>query len=139
MADLILTAHEQPSLGQVTLNLSPPPSVNRIWQRGRKGKVYRSKAYTDWLRHSHLMAGRPGRVDGRVLIRIRITGGKGWRRGRDVDNIQKPAIDFLVHCGVIADDNWEIVRRVTVYYCDPVNAKEKASIRVTVRRLPGES
>ena len=117
------------------LHLSPPPSTNRIWQRGRGGQVFRSKAYTTWLRRSHIVAGRPGKVDGRVMIRVKIIGGKGWRKGRDVDNIQKPLLDFLVHCGVIEDDNWEIVRRVTVFYCDPVKPKDDSKIIVTVRKV----
>jgi len=136
MAESMPEADQQPHQDEVTLHLSPPPSMNRIWQRGRGGKVFRSRAYTTWLRQSHLLAGRPGSVKGRVLIRIKIGGGKGWRKGRDIDNIQKPAIDFLVQAGVIEDDNWEIVRRVTVSYYDPPDPKTKAFIKITVRRLP---
>lgn len=138
MAESLPVPAPNNALDQVVITLGPPPSVNRIWQRGRGGKVFRSRAYTTWLRQSHLMSGRPGHVPGRVIIRVKIYGGKGWRKGRDIDNLQKPAIDFLVHCGVIEDDNWGIVRRVTVSYHDPDNPRDKAFIRVTVRRIPGE-
>jgi len=133
--DLLPSSQHESRQGRVLLTLSPPPSVNRIWQRGRGGKVFRSRAYTAWLRKSHLMAGQPGCLVGRVAIRITIFGGVGWRVGRDIDNIHKPAIDFLVHSGVIPDDNWHIVRRVTISYCDGKHKKDRAYIRIHVRSI----
>lgn len=124
---------------RVTITLSPPPSVNRIWQRGRGGKVFRSRAYITWLRMSHLMAGNPGQIQGQVVIRIKIIGGRGWRKGRDIDNIHKPSIDFLVHSRIIEDDNWEIVRRVTISYHDNTDRKARSYIEIQVRRIMNEN
>jgi len=124
--------------GRVLLTLGPPPSVNRIWQRGRGGGVFRSRAYSTWLRASHLLCGQAGAILGSVVIRISIHGGKGWRQGRDIDNAAKPIIDFLVHSGVIMDDNYEVVRRVSISYYSPASAKDKAYVRVSVRRCASE-
>lgn len=71
---------------------------------------------------------------GPVIVRIKIHGGRGWRQGRDIDNIAKPVIDFLVHSGVIFDDNYEIVRRISISYFPPRNPKDKAYVEVSVRR-----
>lgn len=120
--------------GRVSITLRPPPSVNRIWQRGRGGGVFRSRAYSTWLRASHLLCGRSDTVLGPVIVRIKIHGGRGWRQGRDIDNIAKPVIDFLVHSGVIFDDNYEIVRRISISYFPPRNPNDKAYVEVSVRR-----
>jgi Holliday junction resolvase RusA-like endonuclease len=62
-------------------------------------------------------------------------GGKGWRKGRDIDNVLKPILDFLVHAGLIPDDNHEIVQRITITYSDPPKARDKAFLRVRIHAI----
>ena len=128
---------DQTPLAKVVFNLEPPPSINHIWQRGSRGKVFRSRNYLTWLRISHLMVGRPGSFAGPVAIRLWMIGGKGWRRGRDIDNVLKPILDFLVHAGLIPDDNHDIVQRITITYSDPPKAKDKAFLRVRIHGIKG--
>lgn len=119
--------------GQLLLRLSPPPSVNHIWNRGKGGKVYRSRAYQTWIARNLFHAGRKVRqVPGPVSVEILIWGGKGWRKGRDIDNCLKPLMDFLQHIGAIEDDCSDVVTEIVVKYKSPLKPSDKSYIDLTV-------
>ena len=122
--------------GPVLLRLSPPPSVNHIWNRGRGGKVYRSRAYQTWIVRNMFTTGRKVRqVPGPVSVEIHIWGGKGWRRGRDIDNVLKPLMDYLQHIEAIEDDCSDIVQSITVKFYNPQKPSDKSYIDMTVRTI----
>lgn len=120
--------------GHLLLRLSPPPSVNHIWNRGRGGKVYRSRSYQTWIQRNlfhvgHKLALQPGPVH----VSIHIHGGKGWRKGRDIDNVLKPLMDFLQHIGVIEDDCAEVVASIYVRYHYPKKPADHSWVDVVVQ------
>lgn len=114
--------------------LTIPPSVNKIWGRGRNG-VHRTKEYTEWIRINHENLGCPGYVGGQVSISVKITGGIGWRRGRDIDNIIKPVCDMCTSLGVWDDDRCEIVRCVRISFFDGKTKKSRAKCSVVVKKI----
>jgi hypothetical protein len=79
---------------EISVNLPTPPSVNRLWCSGR-GRVFRSKAYLDWIRaaDAELMASRQmpkRRIEGPFAAHITLS-----RKVRgDVDNRVKGLLDF---------------------------------------------
>jgi Holliday junction resolvase RusA-like endonuclease len=67
-----------------------------------------------------------------VSISITVRSGTGWRRDRDIDNIVKPTLDWLVRWCVIADDNCGIVRHIEVSYdMMPISA---ACVQIVISR-----
>lgn len=119
--------------GPLLLRVSPPPSVNHIWNRGRGGRVYRSRSYQTWITRNLFHTGHRVRmVPGPVHVSIRIYGGKGWRKGRDIDNVLKPLMDFLQHIGAITDDCAEVVTSIAVGYFIPHKPSDKSYIDLVV-------
>jgi Holliday junction resolvase RusA-like endonuclease len=90
---------------EISVNLPTPPSVNRLWCSGR-GRVFRSKAYLDWIRaaDAELMASRQmpkRRIEGPFAAHITLS-----RKVRgDVDNRVKGLLDFLQSREVIRNDS----------------------------------
>lgn len=122
--------------GELLLRLSPPPSVNHIWNRGRGGKVYRSRAYQTWILRNLFHTGRKVRtIPGPVGVVINIWGGKGWRKGRDIDNVLKPLMDFLQHVEAINNDCSEVVQSIMVRFYQPEKPSDKSFVDVVVFRL----
>lgn len=125
--------------GRVTIHLTPPPSVNRIWRSGRsrggRRQVYRSKTYTDWLKLSEIAVGKMELLPGPVWVRIVVTAGRGWRAGRDLDNAAKAILDLLVRQGLLEDDCAEVVQRLTMIYQAPKRRGGLAGVVVLVRAL----
>jgi Holliday junction resolvase RusA-like endonuclease len=120
--------------GHLFLRLSPPPSVNHIWNRGRGGKVYRSRSYQTWITRNLFHTGRQVRqVDGPVHVSVTINGGKGWRKGRDIDNVLKPLMDFLQHIGAITDDCAEVVNSIYIRFTPPGKPADKSYVDVVVQ------
>jgi len=115
-----------------------PPSVNHIWRRG-KGRTYLSANYSKWLKVAHAitlddMPPRP--LEGPVEVRLRAYHGKGWMdRKRDLDNLCKPILDFLVRRGVLVGDDHTVIKRVIVEV-DPKPIPE-AGVVVSVRDFEG--
>lgn len=101
------------------VDLPIPPSVNSIWhKKGRK--MYRSKSYTLWLKAADAAATEQGKLigvpwkGGPVQIVMTVFRGRGWRKGRDLDNCAKVLIDWLRTRGHLVEDSWEYVSSVTV-------------------------
>ena len=72
---------------------------------------------------------------GPVWVRVVVTGGRGWRAGRDLDNAAKAILDFLVRRGLLEDDCAEIVQRLTLIYQAPKRRGALAGVTVTVREM----
>jgi len=64
----------------------------------------------------------------RVKVTITIHTGKGWRRGRDLDNLIKPILDWSVRYGLLMDDDWEHVPSVGISVA-PQEPQAYASVR----------
>ena len=47
---------------------------------------------------------------------MNITGGKGWRTNRDLDNCLKPVLDLLTALNIIEDDNCNLVNSLSVIF-----------------------
>ena len=87
------------------LVLPYPPSVNHYWRhfRGRtlisrEGRAYRQQVMTQCQGFS----GQPPR-DGRLALAMDAF--PPDRRRRDLDNIQKSALDSMQHAGIYEDDS----------------------------------
>jgi len=101
----------------VTITLPIPPSVNQIW-RCQGSKVTKSKTYRNWQASCTMYAltnaiPRP-RIRKAVAVEIIVRTGHGWRNTRDIDNIAKPVLDWLVLWGLLSTDNCSVVRSVLI-------------------------
>jgi Holliday junction resolvase RusA-like endonuclease len=123
---------------RLELKLPAPVSANEMNSYGR-GKFYRSASYRKWINTCKFLAGTaPGRVNGPLYVHLIMTGGKGWKAGRDLDNIIKPTIDLLRYLGVIEEDNVKNVVGITALYFGPSSKKDVAFLKVVVRGLTDE-
>jgi Holliday junction resolvase RusA-like endonuclease len=100
----------------VELQLPFPPSVNRIWRKGKYGNIYLSKKYTAWRKQADLTiieARRKGmgRVAGRFTTSI-VLDKRKRRKNTDADNRVKVVLDCLQRMLVIDDD--ALADKVTV-------------------------
>lgn len=81
-----------------------PPSVNALYANVKNVGRVKTHAYKVWQKEAGLRLNlqRPKKVSGRVRIAIRAV--PPDRRKRDLDNLEKAIMDFLVDMGVIDDD-----------------------------------
>lgn len=109
------------------ITLPFPPSVNALYGGGSGQRRFPSKAYKAWLAKAPEL---PDRMIGEVDLEYRF-----WfpdRRNRDAENYVKAVSDYLVAQGVIADDNWMIVRRMTLI---PMGIDKKfPRVDITIKR-----
>ncbi len=117
--------------------LSVPPSVNAIWRavRAHGGglKFHKSTKYEGWRQVAvPLCRYTMAKHSGLVSVSIVVFGGKGMRKGRDVDNLIKQILDCLVSAGRITDDSTDHVRRVTAEFVPAVSAKSEARVVVSI-------
>jgi crossover junction endodeoxyribonuclease RusA len=94
------------------ITLPFPPSVNRIWRAvngrvllSRDGRAYRDKVALQWA-----LARLQGY--GRSPLKVEIDAWLPDSRRRDIDNLQKAALDALQHAGAYADDSQIIDLRI---------------------------
>ncbi len=80
-----------------------PPSLNHAFPTNRKGRRYRSPAYTSWLAmaSTQLLIQGIEPVTGPYSLDIEV-GRKSSRA--DIDNLIKPLADLLVKTGATPDD-----------------------------------
>lgn len=120
-----------------TVSLPIPPSANQLWCSARTSdgvKVYKSKEYSQWLEVAVMLC-RVGlsKQTQPIELRLNIVGGKGWRKGRDLDNSAKAAGDCLKHAGILIDDNTDYVRRIVIEYTPPVKKSDDAKLWVSIK------
>ena len=120
----------------VQLDLPLPPSVNHMYQYGRK-RVFHSKQYKVWIheakRAEMVQECRPpkNRCDTKkVRICFEVYPGKGFRWNRDGSNMIKALEDWLVANGYVKDDSFQFVRETKVCLADHTVAQ--SFVRVTV-------
>lgn len=129
-----------------TLYLPLPPSVNHLYRVGKHRKPYLSGSYRAWVKQAQIMATIqkvPQKIiPGPVSILLEIIRGPGWRSNRDIDNIAKPVLDFLVRdpqhggWGLLEDDNSQIVQRLEICFGTPLNRMPSEPAGVAVSILP---
>lgn len=94
------------------IRLPVPPSVNNLFVNVRgKGRV-KSREYKVWLDQADKLMkfARHAPVISPAEVSIRV--GK-CNAQRDLDNLNKPVLDILVHAGIIENDNLNHVHKVT--------------------------
>ena len=135
------------------VELPVPPSTNSLWRVARcaprsKVRVTLSAAYRTWLDEAilKLRLGMARVTLYPVAVQVTILRGKGWRKGRDGDNVLKPVVDALVKAGRLADDNEDHVCEFTVRFgpsaataCVLVSVEpESEGCRITAKGNPDE-
>jgi len=68
-----------------------------------------------------------------VSVDVIVRTGHGWNRSRDIDNILKPILDWLVRWNILGGDDCGTVRQITVSI-DP-RPQPVACIEVTISPL----
>lgn len=119
-----------------------PVSVNAMYKVGR-GRKFISQQYSKWIDKADIwLSGQdvthPKRPINRpVELAIVAYRGKGWvERVRDLDNMIKAVQDYLVRGEWLADDNSEIIRRVSVELSGEM--KKEACVRISINEFnPG--
>ncbi len=118
----------------VELWLPAPPSVNNMYRSGR-GRVYRSTGYKRWQQEADLAFIQAGGLRPwsayPVCVEIDLFPGPQYRQ-RDLDNIVKPLLDFLVYRSVLADDSTQHIRRVVVQFQS--ERLQSNQVRLRIRR-----
>lgn len=124
-----------------TVSLPIPPSANQLWRSARTSdgvKVYKSKEYSQWLEVAVMLCkmGLDKRTEP-AEIKLHVIGGKGWRKNRDLGNIEKASTDCLKHAGVIADDNTDYVQKTILVYSRPAMKTDEARLIVSIKDYDG--
>lgn len=95
---------------------------------------YKSKRFREWHKMAtvELLPQRPKEpaINYPVLIKMEFT--HGDKRRRDSDNGTSSILDLLVDVGILADDNYSIVRdlEITNFY-----DKNKSQVKITICEL----
>ena len=126
----------------IRVYLPLPVSVNAMYKIGR-GRKFISSAYAKWIKRADSWldeqnARKPRRpITDPVELAIVAYRGKGWtERKRDLDNMIKGVQDFLVRAEWLADDNSQIIRRVSVELA--AEHMREACVRVSINAyVPG--
>ena len=121
----------------LTIWLPLPPSVNHIWRQAR-GRTYLAKNYTRWIQRAQLalraQVSKHPKWRGPLEVHIEARRGKGWNeRKRDLDNMAKPVLDFLVREQMIPADDHTVIQRVVIELATKQSAE--AEVWVTVQSL----
>ena len=91
------------------VNITAPPSANNLFYTGlvdrRRHKSTKYKAWIDESQREMLVQGAKPvkRTEELPCYKVDICA-HGLARARDLDNIIKPIIDLLQHCGIIDND-----------------------------------
>lgn len=107
----------------IRMTLPWPPSVNRIW-RQHKGRVLLSKDGRQY-RADVLAAWLPLRVQGfgRAPLRVSIEAWMPDARRRDIDNLNKAALDAMQAARVFEDDSQVVDLRIRRAGMDRANPR----------------
>jgi crossover junction endodeoxyribonuclease RusA len=92
----------------IELRLPWPPSMNTYWRAPNTGplagRVLLSNAAREYRKEAALWVTNSGKADARARLSVLLTAFPPDKRKRDLDNLLKPLLDTLQHCGIIADD-----------------------------------
>ena len=82
----------------------------------KTGRSFPSKRYSEWHRNAmmQLMTMRKTFTPIQEPCKIHMTFVHGDLRRRDSDNGTSSILDLLVDCGVLSDDNWQIVKQLSI-------------------------
>jgi crossover junction endodeoxyribonuclease RusA len=119
----------------LSISLPVPPSVNALWRMAR-GRTIKSSNYRRWLLEADL-AGLTSRIprnklDYPVHVTIVVRTGSGWRSNRDIDNVAKAILDWLVRWEVLAGDDCTIVQGLLIEI--DTFPRARACVDVSIRR-----
>lgn len=64
-------------------------------------------------------------------VDITVHPGKGWRKS-DLDNRIKPIMDQLQHCGYLAGDDTDCVRRISIQLGDRLPVGEESYVMIDI-------
>jgi len=100
--------------GEITIDLPMPPSVNRIWRRGRNkatGQIVHhiTAVYRKWKQEAsaELLRQRVGRRWHTIMSTFKlqlVINRQKLRKNADIDNRTKATLDWAQEVGVIDDD-----------------------------------
>jgi len=125
-------------LDQVTLDLPPPPSVNRLRRLNKTEMRYHGV----WIDKCHRMVtkqfadaklrgmSRPSFGEARVEVLVQLNENM---KLRDADNAGKAVLDYLRRIEIIKDDSKQYVRRIVFEWVKPSDAPD--GVRLTVVRI----
>ncbi len=119
-------------LPSITIDLEFPPSVNAVW-RSNRGRVHRSKEYTDWIAVSYGLwmqqrgAQKLKSIKGHYTLKIILNAPDN--RQRDLDNLIKAPSDFLQSAGIIENDH--LCRKLELVWCEDKDATYGARLIVS--------
>jgi Holliday junction resolvase RusA-like endonuclease len=121
-----------------TFTLPIPPSANRLW-RVVNGRAIKSREYREWeeVAGMTLRLARPRPTPSPFGVLIRVTGGKGFNRARDIDNCQKCVVDLLRHAGVVENDTVQHMTEIAARYVEGPRGGD-AKFEVDVFTLEGQ-
>lgn len=121
----------------VSFALPVPPSVNNLYRNRKEGGRARSAHYATWATQA-LAEVRRQKVQppapGPFKITVTVTGGVGFSKGRDIDNVLKPVVDLAKSARLIRNDNVTVVVEVTARYLGAVGGSP-ASCRVEIATI----
>jgi Holliday junction resolvase RusA-like endonuclease len=101
-----------PEVKETAVEITSPPSANKLWRMGKNRKtgasiMHKSKEYSDWLATAQveLLIQRPESIMGEVEVFISI-----WRHHAlaDLDNRIKPILDVLQ--GSVFENDKQVMR-----------------------------
>ena len=110
-----------------------PPSVNKMYVRGKNGRTYKSrgaKAFMENAWAAVLAQGRE-RIEGRLEVRIALFPPE-LKRKRDLDNTIKCTLDLLMAAQVFDDD--EAIDKLTIER-NPASGNGKVVVFIDPRTL----
>ncbi len=109
----------------IQVTLPYPPSTNALWRMG-KGRMYKSKKYTDWMVSCFApLVSVPEIIE---PVSVEMSVGRPDRRKRDLDNITKPILDALETHKVLENDC--LVQRLLLYW-----SLDHTDVRVFITKM----
>ncbi len=83
----------------------------QILRVGNRVMILPSKAYKEWHKEQMLMLRNAPKIQGVVEISALLYFPDNIRA--DIDNKMGSVLELLTDCGIIEDDKWQIVRKIT--------------------------
>lgn len=94
------------------LRLPFPPPLSACYKNVARNGRAKTARYLTWQRVAENDAMKQPRTRFEGPVAVVITVGRPDKRKRDLDNLQKPLLDFLTHIGVWEDDSQVVDLRI---------------------------